>query len=604
MISSNHPFNRQSPDRQIVNASGLILTGIVLLALALRLIGIRFGLPAVYNPDEIAIMARALGFAKGDLNPHNFVYPTFFFYALFGWIGLYFFVARLIGAVPSLHAFQTQFFVDPSDIYLAGRLLGVACGTLTVVAVYVLGRRLFDRITGLLAALFLAVAPFHVRDSHYVKHDVPVTLLIVLAYIAIVRMLPRLSRPGLERARADEREPRASRQSVPRDLAIASVACGTAFSTHYYSVFLALPLTLAVFYRFMPEGWPAVARKFIGAALISVVTFFALSPFLLAEPRIAMRDIAANRQIVVDRASHGPSSAARYRQMLVNEAIGWPIALLAAGGTIWLVCRSPAIAALLLAFPLPFLVFVARTVPASRYLNPVLPFMALLGAFMTTSLSVAATRRLALAGALGAAAILPPLVDSIRGDLFIRQEDTRTIAERFIESRAPAGTSILLQPYSVPLRRSKESLREALRANLGTLDSVPMKFSIELAIEPSPAPAYRLFFLGDGGRDADKIYVHYEDLGGTRGLAPLRRLGVQIVILKRYNGAPPLAQPFLDALAGDATRIAVFSPYRANLAGDRTAAVAPYLHNTDARIDPALERPGPAIEIWRLLATK
>ena len=34
----------------------------------------------------------------------------------------------------------------------------------------------------LLAALLLAVAPLHVLNSHYVKHDVPVTFLIVLAY--------------------------------------------------------------------------------------------------------------------------------------------------------------------------------------------------------------------------------------------------------------------------------------------------------------------------------------------------------------------------------------------------------------------------------------
>ena len=33
-------------------------------------------------------------------------------------------------------------------------------------------------------ALLLAVAPLHVLNSHYVKHDVPVTLLIVLAYLA------------------------------------------------------------------------------------------------------------------------------------------------------------------------------------------------------------------------------------------------------------------------------------------------------------------------------------------------------------------------------------------------------------------------------------
>ena len=60
---------------------------LVAAALALRASALDFGLPAVYNPDEVAIMSRALAFAKGDLNPHNFLYPTFFFYALFAWIG-------------------------------------------------------------------------------------------------------------------------------------------------------------------------------------------------------------------------------------------------------------------------------------------------------------------------------------------------------------------------------------------------------------------------------------------------------------------------------------------------------------------------------------
>ena len=63
---------------------------VMALAAWLRLRGITFGLPAVYNPDEVAIMSRALAFASGDLNPHNFLYPTLYFYLLFGWIGMYF----------------------------------------------------------------------------------------------------------------------------------------------------------------------------------------------------------------------------------------------------------------------------------------------------------------------------------------------------------------------------------------------------------------------------------------------------------------------------------------------------------------------------------
>ena len=171
----------------------IALAAIGVIAAALRLLGITFGLPAVYNPDEIAIMSRALAFAKGDLNPHNFLYPTFYFYVLFAWVGASFVVTWLLGIVPSLAAFQAQFFTDPTNIYLAGRLLGVTCGVATVLLTYALGARLAGahagRAAGLAAALFLAVSPTNVRDSHYVKHDVPVTLTVVIAQLAILRLL-------------------------------------------------------------------------------------------------------------------------------------------------------------------------------------------------------------------------------------------------------------------------------------------------------------------------------------------------------------------------------------------------------------------------------
>ena len=99
-----------------------VLSGVV--ALGLRLVGLRYGLPAVYNPDEVAIMSRALAFAKGDLNPHNFLYPTFYFYVLFAWEGLTAAVwPSSTRAVASFGAFQREFFLDPTRVFVAGRLL-------------------------------------------------------------------------------------------------------------------------------------------------------------------------------------------------------------------------------------------------------------------------------------------------------------------------------------------------------------------------------------------------------------------------------------------------------------------------------------------------
>ena len=70
----------------------------------------------------------------------------------------------------------------------------------------------------------------------------PATLAIVVAYVAIVRLWPCARAGGPTR----------------RDLAIAAAACGAAFSTHYYCVFLAVPL-----YGIAHQGLRGYLRNYI-----------------------------------------------------------------------------------------------------------------------------------------------------------------------------------------------------------------------------------------------------------------------------------------------------------------------------------------------------
>ena len=567
----------------------LAIGGISALGLALRLFGLQYGLPSVYNPDEVAIMARALSFARGTLNPHNFLYPTFYFYALFVWVGAYLGWLWLSGRVASLAALQQLYFLDPTGIYTAGRLLGVAAGTATISAVYALATRLTDVRTAIAAAIFLAVAPLHVRDSHYVKHDVAATLAIVVAYVAISRVWPC----------AHDDRPR------QRDTLLAGALCGVAFSTHYYCVFLAIPLALAVVLGWRRRGVAACIRQLLLAGVASVVVFFALSPFLLVEPLTAWRDITANRQIVIDRAVEAGAfaPAARYLELLRTDAMGGPIALLGLVGIVWMMAAEPARAVLLLAFPLPFLLFIANTAPASRYLNPVLPFLAIFAAWGLARVTrQLAGERTAVYWTGVFLAALPALGASVESDRFIRQDDTRTLAERYIEAQLPSGATILTQPYSAVLTPSREGLVEALSRNLGSAEAASTKFQLQLTLNPYPSPAYRLVYLGRGGLDADKIYVDPSALGGAAGLEPLRRLGVQYVLIKRYNRPDPETLPFLTALSREGRRIVAFSPYRPGISEAEQARIDPFLHNTDARIDDALERPGPPLEIWQLNA--
>lgn len=565
-------------------ALALVVT--VLGAAALRMGAIDYGLPAVYNPDEVAIMSRALAFAKGDLNPHNFLYPTFFFYALFAWLGLYFVIARASGQVASLAQFQQQFFLDPSSVFIAGRALGAVTGALTTAATSLLGRTLFDVPTALAAATLLAVAPLAVQDGHYVKHDVPATLVVTLALWRLARCWPEGGAAGRVSA---------------RQLAGAAAVCGVAWSVHYYCVFLAVPLALTVVDRRRREGWRSTMAALALTAVTAMAVFLALSPFLLVEPATAWRDIVANRAIVVDRAvSHGLFGNMQRYLVLLVDGVTLPVVAFAAIGAVRLGVTDLRRAVLLLSFPAPFLLFISNTVPASRYLNPILPIVVLLAGLTIRDLAVrlAPRRAAVMAAVLTVLTASGAFIQSVRTVRFFGQPDSRTLAQAVIESSAPDGATVLVQPYSVQLAQSRASLEESLRARRGAQPR-STRAALRLAVSPWPVPSYRLLWLGDGGLDEDKIYLQYADLGQDP-LAVLKAHGVEYVVLKRYNEPDPATRPLADVLARRARLLATISPYRSGVTPEEAAWVEPFLHNTDAIIDPRLQRPGPIVDIFQI----
>ena len=554
----------------------------------LRLTGLGFGLPAVFNMDEVAIMNRALAFGTGDLNPKNFLYPTFYFYALFVWEALTFIVGWTLGSWDSLSAFQREFFVDPSRFYWSGRLLTTLCGVATIAAVARLTARLFNRPAAVAAAICLAGAPIAVMDAHYVKHDVPVTLLVVLTHLSLVRILM------------------ADGPARQRDVWWTGALAGLSMSTHYYAVFVTLPIA-AVLLSQPGTPWSRRASHLVQAGLVAALVFLAASPFLLPNIGIAWLDITQNRAIVMDRATDAAgrfASLGRYLDLLVRDGLGWPGAVAGMAGLLLVVIENRRQGLFLLLFPASFFLFITNTVPASRYLNAVLPFLAIGAGFALSralrALGPRPAASLTSVVALSLVIAAPGCLKSVRTGRFLEQADTRTLAQAWVEEHLPEGTSILVQPYSVPLRQSRDGLIEALRHTQGSEELASIRFRLQLALIPYPAPAYRTIYLGIGGLDADKVYDSPRDFDAAQTLEPLRTLAVHYVVLKRYN-APDASLASLDrALANGGHIVATFSPYRSNIDPGRRAAAAPFLHNTDARLDPALERPGPVIEIWRI----
>jgi hypothetical protein len=152
----------------------------------------------------------------------------------------------------------------------------------------------------------------------------------------------------------------------------------------------------------------------------------------------------------------------------------------------------------------------------------------------------------------------------------------------------------------VQLRASREALLEALRLHLGSESLASIKFQKQLEAAGMVSPTYHVWYLGDvtdAGNNPDIVYISPKALGGAAGLQPLRERQVAYVAVERYN--EPF-EPLYEALQKGARLLATFTPYRPDVGPERRAAVAPFFHNTADRIDPALERPGPTVDVWRI----
>ena len=68
----------------------------------------------------------------------------------------------------------------------AGRILSVVAGTLTILVIYELGKRLMGPGVGLLAAALLAISPVHIWYSQEARMYAVVALLVALSYLALI----------------------------------------------------------------------------------------------------------------------------------------------------------------------------------------------------------------------------------------------------------------------------------------------------------------------------------------------------------------------------------------------------------------------------------
>jgi 4-amino-4-deoxy-L-arabinose transferase-like glycosyltransferase len=419
------------PEERLVTLAALL---IVLVGGLLRFWALGHGIPYAVGVDEPEIMERVVRMMKtGDLHPRFFDYPGLYLY-----LQLVVACARFLhGAVGGEWASLEQ--ATTADFYLWARALTASVGTATIWIVYRAARR-WGPGHGLAAAALMAVIPGHVRESHYVLTDVPMTFFTALTLLLALR--------------AHERGTLAA-------FAWAGIAAGLATATKYTAgLALLMPLAAAL------ATSATVSR--LACALASGGAF--VLAFLLAAP-YTLLDLPGFLNAFAYLASH-------YRPRPMEAEPGWSLYLkhlrrgMLQGPGFLLLLAGLVLSArglltgprraywlLLLVYPLTYFYFIStKTLIYGRYLLPILPFAGILVA-VAVVWAAAWLRRPGMprgawtagVAALLAFAIVPPSLVAIDFNRTIARQSTQAIAYDWIVRHLPERSRIVLERFDMRL---------------------------------------------------------------------------------------------------------------------------------------------------------
>jgi hypothetical protein len=408
------------------------LVAILVVAAAVRYWALAFCLPGqLCRPDEEAVASVTIGVFGRNFNPHFFDWPTLFMYETAASLVPFFKAGVLLGWFRGERHFVQTLIADASPVFLTARLLSATAGVVSVFVLFRVARRLFGERTALVAALFLALAFLHVRDSHFGVPDTTATLFVLVAFLFIVRFWETSKR---------------------RDLVISAVAAGLAASTKYNAAIISLAaLWVAFRTRDDRASLAAGLSRWALFVAIAIAAFGLTSPycFVAYEEWIAALQgitahLAAGHGVVLGRGwvVHLTSS--------LRFGLGLPLLVAGLTGLFLLVWKHPAKGMIVVAFPVAYWSVIGSGYTVfARYILPVVPFLCLSAAFAVVHAGrwvAESSRRSEWAAVttwvLALLIVAPSAWSVVQFDRLLARTDSRLLAATWVQRHFPGGATI------------------------------------------------------------------------------------------------------------------------------------------------------------------
>jgi 4-amino-4-deoxy-L-arabinose transferase-like glycosyltransferase len=409
-------------------------------ALALRLIGIWFGLPDIYTSDgETSFIAPAIEIVRtGRLHPHFFGHPgSTVIYPFAALIWLLYAVQRAAGVFRSFAEFGAAFAADPTAVFLLLRVWTAVIGTAVVGVTYWVARDVFGRRAALAGAALTAVAPYQHEWSRIARTDIPLTLFALLTTGFSLRAL-------------------ACGGAIP--YLLAGGAAGLACASKYPGGIALLAPLVAHLARWRTGRASLLDPAALAAPVGFLLAFFGSSPYLLIDRSTALRDIAAefeSSHLGADRLP-GVWNYLWYLYAAIPTALGETVWLVALPAGLIAFRRDTARRLVFGAFALGYMaVIMSGTLRWTNWVIPALPFFAVWAGWGVDRLAARIERSprpafgprwafLGLVAAVGAW----PLAQVAARDYLSLLVDTRAEATAWYAANLPKGAKVAFEHYA------------------------------------------------------------------------------------------------------------------------------------------------------------
>lgn len=270
-----------------------LLIGIIILAAIFRLYGINWDQGFHLHPDERAITLftiplkiptsmQELLSVNSSLNPHFFAYGSLPLYLL-----------KLSGSMLSN---VSPLFVQYDKINLAGRFLSVLFDIGTLLLIYLLGKKLFNKNVGNLSAFFYAISVLPIQLSHFYAVDTLLNFFIILTLYLLIKFYekPTIRNALLTGAAFGL----ALGTKISATVILASI--GLALTIDFLLVFLKNLHHPRIWFPHVPKLIKLLILKGAIVSLSAIVVFIIVEPYALIDFNEFWRQTMQQRQMTYD----------------------------------------------------------------------------------------------------------------------------------------------------------------------------------------------------------------------------------------------------------------------------------------------------------------